>query len=127
MRRIIATITALVLLAISLLVPAPAFAATNPFQGVCQNGGAGTAVCTNNTTDPIAGPNGALIKVTSILAAVTGIISVIFLVIGGMKYVTSGGDSSGVATAKSTIIYALVGMVIALLARPIVSFVITRV
>jgi hypothetical protein len=53
-------------------------------------------------------------------------VSVIFLVWGGFKYITSNGDSSGVSTAKSTIIAALIGLVIAALARPIVNFVIGK-
>jgi hypothetical protein len=110
------------------LVPAVVSAATDPFQGVCQSGGGGgSPVCgTGGGADPLAGQNGAIVRITTILAIVAGIVSVIFLVWGGIKYITSGGDSSGVSSAKNTIIAALIGLVIAALARPIINFVIGR-
>ena len=42
---------------------------------------------------------------------------------GGIKYVTSGGDSAGVTSAKNTILYAVIGLVVALLAYTLVNFV----
>lgn len=110
------------------LVPVTASAATDPFEGVCRNGGGGSAVCSNNTAgnDPIAGPNGVIVNVTGILALIAGIVSVAFVVWGGVKYITSGGDSSGVSTAKNTIIAALVGLILAAMARPIVVFIVSR-
>lgn len=64
--------------------------------------------------------------VINILSVVVGVAAVIMVIIGGMKYVTSGGDSSSIASAKSTIIYAIVGLVIAALAQMIVRFVLTE-
>jgi hypothetical protein len=46
------------------------------------------------------------------------------LIIGGIRYVVSGGDSSAVTSAKNTILYAVVGIVVALLAYALVNFVI---
>ena len=51
------------------------------------------------------------------------LLSVIFVAIGGFKYTLSNGDPSGVAKAKDTILYALIGLVIAVSAFTIVSFV----
>jgi hypothetical protein len=62
-----------------------------------------------------------IIKVMSILV---GIVAVIMLIIGGFKYITSAGDASGIASAKNTIIYAIVGLIIVALAQVIVQFVI---
>jgi hypothetical protein len=56
---------------------------------------------------------------------VLGGIAVIMIVIGGIKYATSGGDSSGVSSAKNTILYSVIGLVVALLAWGIVTLVIT--
>ena len=53
-----------------------------------------------------------------------GAISVIMLIIGGIRYVVSGGESSAVQSAKNTILYAIVGVVIAILAYAVVNFVI---
>jgi len=50
-------------------------------------------------------------------------ISLLFAVIGGFRFVLSGGDPQDVARAKSTVIYAIVGLVIAISAELIVSFV----
>jgi hypothetical protein len=127
-RRVLAVIAVLLAVLSPALLPATAGAQFNPLSPACANGGGGSPVCNSDgKADPIAGPNGALIKVTSILALVAGIISVIFLAWGGFKYITSNGDSSGVSSAKSTIIAALVGLVIAALARPIVNFVVGKI
>jgi uncharacterized membrane protein YuzA (DUF378 family) len=58
-----------------------------------------------------------------ILSLVVGIAAIIMVIIAGLKYITSGGDSGKVANAKSTLIYALVGLVIAALAQFLVNFV----
>jgi hypothetical protein len=122
-------LAAVALAAIALALPATASAGTDPFGQVCRNGGGGSAVCSNNTggNDPIAGPNGAIVNITSILALIAGIVSVAFMVWGGVKYISSGGDSSGVSTAKNTIIAALVGLLLAVLAKPIVVFIVSRI
>ena len=49
------------------------------------------------------------------------------LIIGGIRYVISGGDSKKVTDAKNTIMYAIIGLIIAILAYAIVNFVITAV
>lgn len=58
----------------------------------------------------------------NIVSWVVGIIAVIMIIVGGAKYVTSGGDSNGVQSAKNTIMYALIGIVIVALAQVIVQF-----
>lgn len=64
--------------------------------------------------------------VINIMSAIVGIVAVIMLIVGGFKYVTSNGDSSAISSAKSTITYALVGVVIAVLAQAIVQFVLAK-
>ncbi len=58
---------------------------------------------------------------------VVGIISVVMIIVGGLKYITSGGDSSSVGSAKNTILYALVGIAVVALAEVVVQFVLNRV
>lgn len=58
-----------------------------------------------------------------ILSIVAGIVAVIMIIISGLRYITSGGDSSKVAAAKSSLIYALVGLAVAALAQLLVRFV----
>lgn len=52
-----------------------------------------------------------------------GILCVVFIIIGGIRYATSGGDPEKVKSAKNTILYALIGLVIAILANVIVQIV----
>jgi hypothetical protein len=58
---------------------------------------------------------------------IVGIMSVIMLIISGIRFVTAGGDSNHVASAKNTLIYALVGLVIVAFAQIIVKLVLTRI
>ncbi|MDB5186545.1 MAG: rane protein of unknown function [Candidatus Saccharibacteria bacterium] len=64
--------------------------------------------------------------ITSILLFVIGAISVIMIIVGGIRYVTSAGDSSKIKAAKDTIMYSVVGLVVALLAYAIVNFVLRQ-
>ena len=57
---------------------------------------------------------------------VLGMIAVVMIVIGGIRYTTSNGDASSIKGAKDTILYAVVGLVIAIMAFPIVNFVLDR-
>jgi hypothetical protein len=62
-------------------------------------------------------------SVINVITWVIGIIAVIMLIFGGIQYATSAGDEKKVTTAKNTIIYAVVGLAIALLAFVLVNFV----
>ncbi len=53
-----------------------------------------------------------------------GILSVIMLIVGGFRYVISGGQKDSVAAAKNTILYAIIGLLVAVFAYAIVKFVI---
>ena len=64
-------------------------------------------------------------RITDILLFLVGAIAVIMLIIGGIRYVISGGDQSQVTAAKNTILYAIIGIVVALLAYAIVQFVLS--
>jgi hypothetical protein len=70
------------------------------------------------------GQSGVFQNITNVLLFLIGAISVIMLVIGGLRYVLSGGESSAVAAAKNTILYAIIGVIVALLAFAAVDFVI---
>jgi hypothetical protein len=61
--------------------------------------------------------------VVNILSLIVGILAVIMIIYGGLRYITSGGSSEGVGGAKNTIIYAIIGLVIVALAQLIVHFV----
>ena len=66
-------------------------------------------------------------RITNTVLYAVGIISVIMLIYGGLRYVISGGDSKKVTDAKNTIMYAIIGLIISILAYAIVNFVINAV
>lgn len=63
--------------------------------------------------------------ITNVLLFIIGAVSVIMLIIGGIRYTLSGGDSAAVTSAKNTILYAVVGIIVALLAYAVVNFVLS--
>lgn len=71
------------------------------------------------------GQGGIFRTITNVLLFLIGAVSVIMLIFGGIRYVVSGGDSTAVQNAKNTILYAIVGVVVAILAYAVVNFVIT--
>lgn len=69
------------------------------------------------------GDGGFVGNITNILLFVVGALSVFMLIFGGLRYVVSGGNASAVTAAKNTILYAIVGLVVAFLAYAIINFV----
>jgi hypothetical protein len=63
----------------------------------------------------------------NIFSVIVGIVAVVMIIVGGLRYITSGGEASNVSTAKNTIVYAIVGLVIVALAQIIVRFVLSKV
>lgn len=70
------------------------------------------------------GNAGIFSTITNTLLFILGAISVIMIIVGGLRYVISGGDSAAVSAAKNTILYAIVGVIVAILAYAIINFVI---
>jgi len=62
--------------------------------------------------------------IVNTLLFLVGVASVIVIIVGGIMYTTSGGDSGGVTKAKNTILYAVVGLVVAFMAFAIVNWVV---
>ena len=86
--------------------------------------GAEAARCDGCPTD-LFGDTGVFKQITNTILYIVGIVAVIMLIIGGIRYVTSGGDAKKVTDAKNTVLYAIIGLVIAFLAFAIVNFVIS--
>ena len=59
----------------------------------------------------------------NVVYVVVGVIAVIFIIIGGINYKTSQGDPGKVKKAKDTVLYGIIGLIIALLAFAITAFV----
>jgi hypothetical protein len=64
--------------------------------------------------------------IVTIFSIIVGGASIIMIIYGGFRYITSGGDSTKVGNAKSTLIYAIIGLVIVALAQVIVHFVLNQ-
>ncbi len=62
----------------------------------------------------------------NLFSAIVGIIAVVMIIVGGIKYITSSGDSGNITSAKNTIMYAVIGLVVVALAQIIVKFVLER-
>jgi hypothetical protein len=118
-----AVISLLLSFSATLLVPT-AIAGASPQSVVCSTLGSSSS-CGSTPSNGI-DLNKTISAVVTILSIVVGIVAVIMVIIGGFKYVTSNGDSSAISNAKTTITYALVGLVIATLAQSIVYFVLDK-
>lgn len=88
--------------------------------------GAEAAKADNMPTE-LLGDDGVFTRITNTALYAVGIISVIMLIYGGLRYVLSGGDNKKVTDAKNTILYAIIGLIISILAYAIVNFVINAV
>ena len=101
----------------------PSFCDTaSPKPDICKevnDGASGT-----NTDNPA---TRILRSAINVMSYIVGVASVIMIIVGGFKYVVSGGDANAIASAKNTIIFALVGLAVALLAQAIVRFVLNRI
>jgi hypothetical protein len=108
------------------MIPRPAQAWT-PFEDVCKDGAAqDSAVCKDKdgSKDPITGSDGILIKITNLVAIIAGVAATIVLILAGLRFIQSSGNSEEVAGARRTIIYASVGLVVIVLARTLIVLVI---
>lgn len=95
-------------------------AALTVFEGCKGNNDAAVCKAQGDTV------GGTVKNVINILLYVIGIISVVMIVVGGVMYSLSEGDSGNTKKAKDTIVYAVIGLVIASLAYTIVNFVLDR-
>lgn len=79
----------------------------------------------NGQPSQLVGDGGVFNRITSILLFIVGAVAVVMLIFGGIRYIVSGGDQANVTAAKNTILYAIIGIIIALLAYAAVKFVTT--
>lgn len=121
-RTLLATITLLTLFIGGLSFGSHA-AAFNVFGPACQGAG-GAAACQSNGSDPITHAISRIVRIVSIIA---GIGAIIVITVAGIMYVTAHGEANQINAAKTAIIYSFVGLVIIILAQPIIAFIIERV
>ena len=112
-----------VVLATILVLAASIFVSQNSFAlGILD--GVNAAKGSGQPTE-LFGAGGVITTVTNVLLFIAGALSVIMLIVGGLRYTISGGNSTAVTAAKNTVLYAIVGLVIAFLAYAAINFVLT--
>jgi len=139
-RRVLAI--GILLCALFLAAPAHKAAAFDIIDGAnyCKNVGkssisssdpAGSAACNSKNTDPnnnpLTGDDGLLVKITNIVAYAAGVAAVIIIIVSGLKFITANGDAGNIANARGTLINAVIGIIVIVLARALIIFVIKKV
>ena len=115
--------------AFSLLMPSSARAALfdGSKQAACdgvEQSVSGTGKCDTSASNSTI--NSKLSTVIKIISLVVGVAAVIMIIVGGFKYITSAGDPAKVSSAKDTILYAIIGLIIVAMAQMIVRFVLKK-
>lgn len=103
---------------------APAGGASASKAAVCDGVKLTGGDCAQNAESSV----GSIIKqAINVLSILIGVAAVIMIMIGGFKYITSNGDANSIQSAKNTILYALIGLVVVALAQTMVIFVLKKV
>jgi hypothetical protein len=131
-QRLLATaMTAVLLLAPGVAVPAlagGAIASADIANELCT--GSKSASGSNTDCQANGDANAGLTQlartITTWFSIIVGAISILMIIYGGFRYITSGGDSGKVGNAKNTLIYAIIGLIIVALAQLIVNVVLTQ-
>ncbi len=71
--------------------------------------------------------NNLIRRIINILSIVVGLVAVVMIIVGGFRYITSGGSDTSVTSAKNTILYAIIGLIIVALAQILVRFTLSKV
>jgi hypothetical protein len=100
--------------------------ASNPDSETCKSHTVATDPTTGEAVNPLTGTNGLLYKISTIIATVAGVVAVIVIVVSGLRYITSGGDAQKTASAKGTLVGAIIGLIIIVLAQSIITFVVRK-
>ena len=119
-RLFAATFIALQMVMAPALIATPASAAPIDVLDKCNRE---SRVCQGTNPNSL---NGIIRSIINLLLTIIGIIAVIMIVVGGIRYTTSAGDAGQTKSARDTIIYAIVGLVIAIMSFAIVNFVLSK-
>lgn len=105
------------------ILPVEGVSAINVTKDTCTANGA-SVICEAAKTD---NATSMTTNIITTMLYILGILAVIMIIFGGIRYVLSAGDASKVKTAKDTIMYSVIGLIVAVLAYAIVNFVVTRI
>jgi hypothetical protein len=82
--------------------------------------------CNEASSDATGQINRIVHTIVNLLSAIVGIVAVIMIIVGGFRYITSGGNDASVTAAKNTILYAIIGLVVVALAQILVRFTLSK-
>jgi hypothetical protein len=104
--------------------------AYGPFDAACNTGSSSwsSSVCKDksNTGNPLVGADGLIPKVITLLDFAIAIIAIFVILISGFRFIFSQGESSSITGARNGILYAVIGLGVALVAQLIVVFVVKK-
>jgi Type IV secretion system pilin len=127
----IASLSVSILMCLGFAVPALAQTAQDQINnGLCSGSNLqfteNPGQCTVAGTDATSRINNIVHTIVNLLSALVGIVAVIMIIVGGFRYITSGGNDTSVTSAKNTILYAIIGLVVVALAQIIVRFTLSK-
>lgn len=99
--------------------------AADPLSQSCTGTLANTEVC-RSRDDKLFGPGSFWTNLINTMIFIVGTVATLMIIIGGLRYVLSGGDASQTKSAKDTILYSIIGVVIAIMSYAIVNFVVVE-
>jgi hypothetical protein len=101
------------------LVPATPSYALDPLGSQCANN-TDNEVCKSQDDSA----NDLVKTIINVLLYIVGLLAVVMIIVGGILYAISSGDPSKITKAKNTIVYSVVGLILAFIAYAIVNWVI---
>jgi hypothetical protein len=82
--------------------------------------------CTTSSSDATTKITNIIHSIVNLLSVIVAIAAVIMIIFGGFRYITSGGNDTSVTSAKNTILYAIIGLVVVALSQLIVRFTLSK-
>ncbi len=126
MKRLLSIFMALVIG--GLIVVAPPVRAAEVFDPCRDEAVTNSEICTSSKgTSKLFGAGGIWNRILNTITFLIGGISVLMIIIGAVRYALSAGDQSQVTAAKNTILYAIIALIVAVMANAIVNFVLTNI
>lgn len=126
MKKLTLSIFSIVVL-LGLASPVMAASEFDPIGDACKDKDAkNSQLCKDqagNSDNPITGTDGIILKVTNLVALVTGVIAVGIIIFAGFRFITAGSNPDSVRAAREMLIYAVIGLVVIVFARTIIVFV----
>ena len=112
------------------VLPVSSALAFSPLAGACGSGSSAStsSVCQDQSgANTVYGSGGILDKIINLVSIIIGVVAVFAIIVAGFMFITSGGDSAKINTAKNTILYVIIGLVIVAIAQLVESFIINKI